>query len=124
MSKVLCKVSKATRKIQDLVWSGSLALGVCMTNMVAHANNVAGKNQDATEAAQQIVKNIGKIVCVPGVFLMIFGFIHYAEARAEGDGPAKNKAIAQLTAGIMVILVGILLWGGAFNGVISSFTTM
>ena len=56
-----------------------------------------------------IFKILFKLITVLGVVFGIMGVVHYASANAEGDGPAKNKAMAQIGAGVMIILASFLL---------------
>lgn len=113
MKNNLQKVSNAAHKIQDYVWSASLALGVCMTTMAAYA--------DEKNAITQSFAIIGKIVAIPALYYLIFGLIKRSEADGEGDGPAKNKAEKQISNGITLLVIAILLHAGKIANLINNF---
>ena len=64
---------------------------------------------DSAQSLMTIILQIlMKLITVLGVIFGIMGVVHYASANSEGDGPAKNKAMAQIAAGVMLLLVSIL----------------
>lgn len=78
-----------------------IAMGIMMSNSLAFA--------DASSLMEFFVSGICKLILVAGVIFVIMGFVHYSSANSEGDGPAKNKAIGQLIAGIMLAVLSIFL---------------
>jgi len=113
MKNALTKVSNIAYKIQDYVWSASLTLGVCMCAMAAYA--------DEKGAINETLKIIGKIVAIPALFYLIFGFVKRSEADSEGDGPAKSKAEKQIAGGITLLVIAILLHLNKIGDLISNF---
>lgn len=67
----------------------------------------------AEELLSQIINILGTLILGLAVLLAIMGLIHYATAHSEGDGPAKHKAIGQLAAAVMLIVLSIVLKGEA-----------
>ena len=60
-----------------------------------------------------IVKALGGISIAGAAIMAIFGAIAYAEAKSEGEGRAMSKAKNQITAAVMLAIVGIALTAGA-----------
>ena len=58
---------------------------------------------------QNILKIIGFAANVMGVGVAAMAILHFASAQADGDGPAKTKAIQQIAAAAVLIAVGVLL---------------
>ena len=56
-----------------------------------------------------VVKMAGTVALILGIVMTIFGFIHYLAANGEGDGPAKNKAQAQIAGGVLLALGSFIL---------------
>jgi uncharacterized membrane protein YidH (DUF202 family) len=64
---------------------------------------------DAGGLLSFIIKTIGVLIIAMGIILTVLGLVHYAAANSEGDGPAKQKAMMQMAAGVMlIVLSGIL----------------
>ena len=93
-------------KVSDKVMTGLLT-GATAAGMAALAMPMvfAGGTSEAITAITTLVKYIGILL---GVVYGIFGFLHYAAANAEGDGPGKNKAQNQLAAALMLIAIGVI----------------
>ena len=68
---------------------------------------------DATQLLGTIIKIICSLITALAVVLAILGIVHYASAHSEGDGPAKQKAIMQLAAGVMLMVLSMILNGNA-----------
>lgn len=68
---------------------------------------------DAKDLMNNVIKIIGSIATVLGVGYAAIGIFHFAAANADGDGPAKNKAIQQIAAGAILLVVGGSFIGGA-----------
>ena len=79
-----------------------IAMGIMMSNSLAFADA-------ASSLMEFFVSGICKLMLVGGVIFVVMGLIHYSSANSEGDGPAKNKAIGQLIAGIMLAALSIFL---------------
>mgnify|MGYP000847309370 FL=1 len=93
-------------KVPDKMMTGLLT-GATAAGMAALAMPMvfAGGTSEAITAITTLVKYIGILL---GVVYGIFGFLHYAAANAEGDGPGKNKAQNQLAAALMLIAIGVI----------------
>lgn len=82
---------------------------VAMMSQVAMAGGIGAAGGAAGGKAQTIMQGIieiiGALIIVLGVIFAILGLVHYAAAHAEGDGPAKNKAINQMAAGLMLVVL-------------------
>ena len=62
---------------------------------------------DAGGLLSFIIKTIGVLIIAMGIILTVLGLVHYAAANS--DGPAKQKAMMQMAAGVMlIVLSGIL----------------
>ena len=72
-------------------------------------NNIAFAANGAAGLIQQILELVALLIIVLGIVVAVLGIVHYAAAYSEGDGPAKNKAVQQIAAGGMVILMSALL---------------
>ena len=79
-----------------------IAIGIMMSNSLAFADA-------ASSLMEFFVSGICKLILVAGVIFVVMGFVHYSSANSEGDGPAKNKAIGQLIAGVMLAALSIFL---------------
>lgn len=86
------------------------------------AMNVYALADEATELFELIIKIIANLIIALGAILGIMGLVHYASAHSEGDGPAKNKAMGQIAAAVMLVALSILLKATAsqFAGLIST----
>ena len=97
-------LSKIRSKASYAVTAVTTALMMGMPVVHAEADNSSG-----TKLMEFAIKTIGKIAIVPAAFFLIMGIMHYSAANAEGDGPAKHKAVQQISAGIMIAVVAIIL---------------
>lgn len=63
---------------------------------------------DVVDAVMKIVQIIA--VAVGAIFVLV-GIVKFAMAHANEDGPAQQKAILMLAAGIVLVLVGTIIIG-------------
>lgn len=84
---------------------------------------VVAADGGASGLALEIIKLIGKLIIALGIFLSIMGVVHFASAHAEGDGPAKQKAVMQIASGVMVILLSSILTQGTTSQTLASYIT-
>ena len=96
------KFPKVSDKMMTGLLTGAIAAGMAA---LAMPMVFAGGTSEAITAITTLVKYIGILL---GVVYGIFGFLHYAAANAEGDGPGKNKAQNQLAAALMLIAIGVI----------------
>ncbi len=97
------------------VGSMLISTGIMMTQTLVRADA-------ASELMTTIIDILCKLIIVLGAVLALMGVIHYASANSEGDGPAKHKAIMQLAAGLMLVVLAAVLntQKDAFVSIISS----
>ncbi len=89
---------------------GATALGVTAMSVVSIGMATAMAAGSTPEAlVQLIIKLLGALIMVMGGIFAILGLVHYASAHSEGDGPAKTKAIGQIAAGVMLVVMSIVL---------------
>ena len=86
--------------------------GVCFA-IAAMPMPIAFAEGSATDLFTFIIEILCKIGMALGAMYGVFGLMHYAEARQEGDGPAKNKAIGQISAAVLLIIVAAAINAGA-----------
>ena len=95
--KLLAKASTVCEKAHVMA-TGAVTIGMLAMNNIAMA-----------ASGQEVLKKILELLCkilIPfGIILGIMGVVHYASAKSEGDGPASNKAIGQIAAGVMIIVL-------------------
>lgn len=109
-------MKKMNNKLQDLakkampVIASATTVGMTVLPQLAFAAN----NGAATSLMESIIDLIAKLILGLAIILAIMGGVSYASAQSEGDGPAKNKAIGQLAAAVMLVVMSILL-GGSFG---------
>lgn len=94
-------------KVSDKMMTGLLT-GATAAGMAALAMPMVFAADGTTEAVEAITTLVKYIGILLGVVYGIFGFLHYAAANAEGDGPGKNKAQNQLAAALMLIAIGLI----------------
>lgn len=64
-------------------------------------------NADNTATIMNSVKSIASKICFAAAAVTaIFGFVHYAQAHSDGDGPATAKARNQIAGAIVLGVVG------------------
>lgn len=102
------KVAVIRCKASNLMVKASPAVigGIVVVNSFATQVNAAG---DAKGLLEEIIKIIGGLIIALGVIYAVMGIINYASAHSEGDGPAQNKAIGKIAAGIMLVALSITL---------------
>ena len=113
IKKCITGVRQKANKVAPYLTAAYLAF--LMMNTYAFADQ-------ATELFELIIKIIANLIIALGAILGIMGLVHYASAHSEGDGPAKNKAMGQIAAAIMLVALSILLKATAsqFAGLIST----
>jgi len=79
------------------------------TVAVASAPAAMGASADAGELLDAIVGIVAKLVTGLAAVFGVFGVVHYASANSEGDGPAKQKAMMQIGAAIMLVIVSLVI---------------
>ena len=99
-TEVVCK-SRIAMFLTFLFTSGALF----MTQTAFAANS----EENIRGLLELVIRIIGVLIVVLGIFFLVLGIVHYAQANSEGDGPAKNKAIMQISSGAMLLIVSILL---------------
>ncbi len=64
----------------------------------------------SSEAIMQFAfSTIGKLALIPAAIVFIMGLIAMGQASEEGDGPAKAKAKKQLSGGIIIAAVAVII---------------
>ena len=89
-----------------------MMLGMTGTALISTSANpvfaiTEGKIQDIFA---MIVKILAILTVVGGLVMGIVGGIHYAEANGDGDGPAKTKATKQISGGLMMLIIALILF--------------
>lgn len=97
------KIKNAEAKITPVVLGTSAAFMSMYPMITTYA---AG---DASGIMKEIFEIIATIIIALGIVLCVLGVVHYASAYSEGDGPAKQKAIMQIAAGSMILLMSVIL---------------
>lgn len=64
---------------------------------------------DANSLMEKILGIVASLIIVLGLILAVMGIVNYASAHSEGDGPAQNKAIGKIAAGIMLVALSAIL---------------
>ena len=100
----------------------SLALTTASTMAMVAMNDIACAAADGGELLQKILELLASLLIPFGVILGIMGIVHFASAKSEGDGPASNKAIGQIAAGVMLVVLSVLIksQAGDFASMLSS----
>ena len=86
--------------------------GVAVGSAMVLANGALAAG-GAEELIAWAIRALGVLVLVPGIFQTVMGVIAYANAHAEGDGPAESKATKKLSGGIMLFVVSVILIAAA-----------
>lgn len=99
------------KKVEDTIlrWMPMLTLLLVATLAYSHTAVYA----DANGLLTKILKVMGIVCNVMGVAFGAMGIMHFSTAQADGDGPAKQKAIQQIAAAVVLLIVGSSLYGGA-----------
>lgn len=99
-------------KFQSVDWknfSKKTVMAAVLATTLAFVFPSAFAKPQAKDVIDVILKIICMIVAVRGGMFLLSGFAAFADAQAENDGPARNKAIGTITAGVALILLPILL---------------
>lgn len=80
-------------------------VGIALTQTMVHA--------DAASLMETVIKIMAKLIIVLGIILAIVGIINWTTANAEGDGPAKHKAVMWIASGIMLVILSVILIAAA-----------
>lgn len=86
-----------------------VAMNVCMFGMMMVQNSSLAAEADAKGLVETIIKIIGVLIIAYGMIMAVMGVIAYASAHSEGDGPAQNKAVGKISAGVMLVVLSIIL---------------
>ena len=103
------KTKECAIKSAEKVMPLALAVTVVGAGMALGGASAA----DAKGLFTTVIGWVGKIALAIAVFYAVFGIVHYASANSEGDGPAKQKAIMQITSGVLLAIVSALLTANA-----------
>lgn len=112
----LQKVDAKLQKSMPIMFS----VETCAISLFSNITCLAASG--AQGLIQTIFELVATMIIVLGIVLAVMGVIHYASAYSEGDGPAKQKAMMQIAAGAMVILISALLkskYAATFAGYIT-----
>ncbi len=108
------KVKQICTRVENAVLlGGQTSVGLFAMTAVLVGAGVASAAGDPTELMELVIKFLGALTMVMGGIFGILGIVHYAAAHSEGDGPAKTKAMGQIAAGVMLIVLSILLTNNA-----------
>ena len=109
------KVTATVNKVTCSKTGMALASATVITAMVFANPVFAVTEGEVQNIVSTIIKIISVLIIASGLFTGIFGAVHYAEANGDGDGPAKSKAMKQISAGIMLLVMSIILFANAKN---------
>lgn len=107
---------RMSEKTMTVVFSGAVIAGTVALSLPT-AGAVDQNIGEIINAITILVKWIGILL---GVVYGIFGFLHYAAANAEGDGPGKNKAQNQIAAALMLVAIGVIVSMVKWNNLVSN----
>lgn len=98
------------KKVEDTIlrWMPAIALLLVVTLVYSQTAVYA----TAQDLLTKILKIMGIVCNVMGVAFGGVGIMHFASAQADGDGPAKQKAIQQIAAAVVLLVVGSSLYAG------------
>ncbi len=113
LTKAKTKLSSMKTKIGTISAASIATLPVAMMSQSVFA---AG---DPTALMSWAVKGVGTLVLVPAVMNLIKGVTSWAEAHADGNGPEAKKATNQISAGVMLAIVSVVLI--ASSGTLAGF---
>lgn len=104
--KINASVAKAKtffmNNIPNVAFAASAAI-LASNNLMVYAAD------QAQSLSKEILGIIATLIIALGIFLAVMGIVHFASAYSEGDGPAKQKAVMQIAAGVMVIFLSSIL---------------
>jgi len=111
MKKNILKVCKATKTIIEK--AKPYVFAFAMASMMYLPNVAFAAGRGGTDIFEVIVKVLG-VFCLAGAALQgITGAIAYAEAKADGEGPAMAKAENKIKAAVFLGILGASLSLGA-----------
>ena len=113
-------VKNKANRVKDAVKGGAMSAliyGQYFLNNLAFADGDGGGN--SAKLMTTVIKWVANLIVIPGILLAVMGIVGFAQAHADGDGPAQSKAIGKLAAAGMLILVSIML--GAASGTIVDY---
>ena len=61
------------------------------------------------EVIEAVIKIVEVIAVVVGAMFILVGIVKFAMAHANEDGPAQQKSILMLAAGLVLVLVGLII---------------
>lgn len=117
-------MEKFKNKCGTLLCKASPALIATSTTMAVIASNCVVLADAAEDLLTEILGLIGLLAFALAVVFAAMGAVSFAASQAEGDGPAKTKAIGQIAAAILLIAVGIALRGDFGTRLVEIFTSM
>lgn len=100
--------SKVVQTFDNVSKKVSVGLTTLTTARLMFLANIASADA-AGELLSAILELLCKLLIPFGVILGIMGIVHFASSKSEGDGPASNKAIGQIAAGVMLVVLSIVL---------------
>lgn len=106
------KVSLGAQKLMPAVTAACTAVAVMPA--------VMGASADAGELLDGVIEIVCYMVTGLAAVFGVFGVVHYASANSEGDGPAKQKAMMQIGAAIMLVVVSMTLKNVQWSSFIST----
>lgn len=96
-------------KARNLVVNVAMPVALCACTLAILVVGNTALAADAKGLLTKVFQIIAKIITGLGAVYGVLGIVHYAAAQSEGDGPAKNKAMGQIAAGIMLVALSLLL---------------
>ena len=133
MNKIVEKAKIGAVKTKDLIMNHLpqitaflvcvAIVGLYYSGLIVSATAPANEQQAAQKLMKNILKIIGFAANVMGVGVGAMAILHFASAQADGDGPAKTKAIQQIAAAAVLIAVGTFLSADdSMNWLLNSIT--
>lgn len=95
--------NKFTRIRTGLMMAAGSLSGMAATMTVAGAID----KDAASGFIETIIELIGAAAIIGGIIIGIMGFVAYAEAKSEGEGPGMSKATNKIIGAIILLAVGI-----------------
>ena len=93
-----------------LPWLPVIAYCLLMSSSVLCYATVGDAAGTARTVVTGFIVPLLRIIAIPaGAIYVVTGAVKYAQAHAEGEGPAMHKAINQIVAGIAVITIGVII---------------
>lgn len=105
-NKILKAVQKGVARVYSLGDKITAFAGGAMLTVMARCQVYADTTISSGEGLITTAKDwLGKILVIPAAFFLIMGFVNFASAHSEGDGPAQKKAVGQIIGGAMIGIV-------------------